>query len=113
MKPEDQLKRMEELQKELVRLQKDLFATVDGAIASIPKRLREKRKALGITQEQLSKRIGVSRVQLVNIESKNSGLTLNRFVRLCAALGVSADELIGLREISIQMDPKRGWAKAQ
>lgn len=98
--PEEKVQRIEVLRAEIDGLQTSLRETVDAALENLPDRIREHRNRVGLTQQQVAEKIGVSRVQVLNIELALSGLTLRRFVYLCVVFGVSADELIGLsREV--------------
>jgi transcriptional regulator with XRE-family HTH domain len=59
-------------------------------------RLRAARIAAGLTQRELSRRIGVSRPHLSHAESGTWGVTLTALCALCRELNVTADFLLGL-----------------
>ena len=58
------------------------------------------RKALGLSQEALAKRIGVSKVAVCWYESGDRTPTLDNFLRLVDELNLTLDELVG-REVSV------------
>lgn len=56
-------------------------------------RIRERRKALGLSQLELAKRCGVSRQTINAIENNKYDPTLTLAFSLAATLGVTVDEL--------------------
>lgn len=64
--------------------------------AAIGERVRIRRKALGITQENLAEKIDVSTSFIGHIERGTRKLSVETLYSLCVALGVSADYLMGL-----------------
>lgn len=65
---------------------------------SIGAAAREARKALELTQEDAAERIGVSAEFYARIERGNALPSVPTFARITAALGVSADTLLGFRK---------------
>ena len=63
-------------------------------------KLRETRKALGMSQEILAKKIGVSKVAICWYESGDRTPTLDNFLKLADVLGLPLDELAG-REVKV------------
>ena len=61
---------------------------------AIGKRIRAIRQRRGLTQNDLSERIGRSPSYLSYIETGNKNMSLDTFVALANALGVSSDELL-------------------
>lgn len=61
---------------------------------AIGKRIREARMALGLTQEQLAEKAGISSNYVSIMERGIRSATLDIFVPVCNALGVSADQLL-------------------
>lgn len=61
-------------------------------------RLRNRRRQLSLTQEQLAERTGVSRTAVAKWESGEKEPTLQNLRRLCAVLNTSSDYLLGLDE---------------
>ena len=57
-------------------------------------RLRELRKAAGLTQEELAERAGIDQGDISRMESEVSGFTLGVLDRLCEALGCEVGDLI-------------------
>lgn len=60
----------------------------------IGKRIGISRKAKGITQEQLSKTIGITQKHMSEIERGVSGISLGTFIEITDILNVSADYLL-------------------
>lgn len=58
--------------------------------------IRERRRALNVTQRDLAEMSGVDQANLSRIEAGASGATLSTFLRLCQPLGI--DLLAGIRE---------------
>ena len=70
---------------------------------TIGARIREYREARQLTQQQLAERIGESRGSLIsNYENGSSRPDCDKLTKLCVALSVSADELLG-----IKVDPQK------
>jgi transcriptional regulator with XRE-family HTH domain len=70
---------------------------IGGRIASL-------RKSKGITQTALAEQLGLSQKQMTNYETGTAHLTDEMVVRFAIALGVSADELLGLKDIAIKQE---------
>ena len=51
--------------------------------------LRERRKALGITQKELAERVGRDRTYINRIERGETDLQLSSFIRIIDALGIT------------------------
>ena len=61
---------------------------------AIGQRIRQIRKARGLSQDQLAEQVGISTVHVSHIENANTKLSLPVFIRLTEVLQVSADELL-------------------
>ena len=61
-------------------------------------RLREARKGLGLTQQEVADRLGAGRTWVAKIEMCELRLDLLQFVRLCRVYGLKAREVIGVME---------------
>ena len=66
--------------------------------AALGKRIRQKRREAGITQEQFATLAGISTAFVGHIERGTRVLSVETLYRLCKVLGVAADYLIGLKE---------------
>jgi len=66
------------------------------------KRLAEIRKNQGLTQSELGRRIGLSRRMVVYYETVSDNIPANLLAKIATALKVSADELLGLKSLSIE-----------
>lgn len=60
----------------------------------IGKRIRSKRKELGMSQEKLSEMVEISVTHMSHIETGNTKLSLPVLVKVANALKVGADELL-------------------
>jgi transcriptional regulator with XRE-family HTH domain len=82
---------------------------------SIGAAAREARKSLELTQEDAAEKIGVSAEFYARIERGNALPSVPTFARIAAALGVSADTLLGLRPPDVServSDDQPAWAAA-
>lgn len=61
---------------------------------AIGQRIRKIRKAHGLSQEELSEKVGISVTHMSHIETGNTKLSLPVFVDLAAALEIRTDELL-------------------
>jgi len=70
-------------------------------IAFLPEAVRAWRKERGMTQDQLAKKAGVSRVTVVRVEALESedvnSVTLDTVNKLAKALGQDADKFVAFR----------------
>ena len=60
------------------------------------KRVRYIRRCKDITQEQLAEMVGISTSFVGHIERGTRVLSVDTLFKLCIALGVSADDLMGI-----------------
>jgi transcriptional regulator with XRE-family HTH domain len=68
-------------------------------VSQLGKRLKAYRELAGLSQNELSKRSGVPRPTITNVESgAQDGLTLENARKLARALGISIDLLAGKAE---------------
>ena len=66
---------------------------------TIGKRIRDRRKELGLTQEELAKRLGnSSRASVCTVENDREDLTTTRISKFASALGVTPAYLMGWKE---------------
>ena len=56
-------------------------------------RVRERRNALGLSQEELAGRAGVHRTYIGMIERAEKNITLTNIEKIAKALGLSLDEI--------------------
>ena len=61
-------------------------------------RLKEYRKELNLSQDELAKRVGVSRQTISAIEKGDYNPTINLCIRICKALNKTLDELFWTEE---------------
>lgn len=61
-------------------------------------RLRERREALGLTQQALARELGVTHQHVSRIESGQAMPSLELVVRIAARFGVTTDELLTGKE---------------
>jgi transcriptional regulator with XRE-family HTH domain len=67
--------------------------------ASFGRRLAELRKARGLTQTELGERIGVSKRVIAYYEGETDRPPAAKLDQLAAALGVTTDELLGVKPV--------------
>jgi transcriptional regulator with XRE-family HTH domain len=77
------------------------------------RRLARLRKARGFTQTELGQIVGLSQRMMTHYERQTSWPPGNLLPRLADALGVSLDELVGLRPTKDAPTPRRSrlWRK--
>ena len=63
-------------------------------------RLRELRKAKGLTQQQLAQESGVHRTNIARYETGRNSLSERNLIRIAGALNMSVDEVL------------RGWSNS-
>lgn len=71
------------------------------------KRLARLRKAKGLTQSQLGDLVGVSYRVIAYYEKETQYPPSRLIIPLATALGVSADELLGIKETDSDFDPAK------
>lgn len=91
-----------------------LVSAVDKELAEcIGAAARGARVALKLTQEDAAERIGVSAEFYARIERGNALPSVPTLARICSALGVSADVLLGRTEVArIKEPPPAKWSPA-
>lgn len=65
-----------------------------AALEGVAARIRESRRSLGLTQEELAQRIGVSRSAIAQWETDRTGQVRANLARVAAVLGVSIGYLL-------------------
>jgi transcriptional regulator with XRE-family HTH domain len=68
--------------------------TTDERIVAFGKRVREVRKAKGISQEKLAEMAGIDRSYMGNIERGEKNITLKKIYEICDALQIEIKLLI-------------------
>jgi transcriptional regulator with XRE-family HTH domain len=83
--------------------------------ASFGKRLMALRKARGITQVELAKTLGTTQRTISYYENEDGVPTVVLLGSLARVLGVTTDELLGLKPIKLQDSPqkRRLWKRLQ
>lgn len=61
-------------------------------------RLREERKALGLTQRDMADKLGITQPSYIRYESGTSEPSLSRLVQIAEILDVSIDYLLGRKD---------------
>ena len=77
------------------------------------KRLAAYRKAKGLTQTELGKLVGVSYRVIAYYEGETQYPPTRHIVPLAKALGITTDELLGLKASDFDFDPRKAalWRK--
>lgn len=68
-------------------------------------RIARLRRSRGLTQVQLAEKLRISQALLSHYERSRRGLDSNVVAELAQIFGVSADEILGLRELRRKPDP--------
>lgn len=71
------------------------MSRVDPIRRRIGTRLRDRRRALGMTQQECAGLLGVSRLTLTRIELGYRRIRLAELASICETVGCSAEELLG------------------
>ncbi len=61
---------------------------------AIGQRIRKYRKALGLSQEQLAEKVGISVTHMSHIETGNTKLSLSVFIDIASTLDIQTDDLL-------------------
>lgn len=67
---------------------------MDCLLAEIGDRIRQRRKQLGLTQEDLSNKTDITAQTISNAELGLKGMRPDTIIRVCAALEISTDYLL-------------------
>jgi transcriptional regulator with XRE-family HTH domain len=81
----------------------------DKIYKNLGKRIRDLRKSLGQTQEQLAKQVGISRASLANIEAGRQQVLVHHLFGLAGALQLDSPALLLLSPRSL---PGKGGGAA-
>jgi len=73
-------------------------------------KIRKRRKELGLSQEQLAEKVGVSYQQVQRYENGNSTLNVENVQRIAHALGVSAIALLEAGNAQVMPEPAASGA---
>ncbi|MCI8944407.1 MAG: helix-turn-helix transcriptional regulator [Clostridia bacterium] len=65
----------------------------------VGRRLKESRMSSGLTQREVSERLGIVLQQYQTYESGRYQMDYDKIIRVCKILNVSADYLLGIDEI--------------
>ncbi len=68
--------------------------TTDKRIVAFGRRVREVRKAKGISQEKLAELAGIDRSYMGNIERGEKNVTLKKVYEICDALEIEITDLV-------------------
>lgn len=68
--------------------------TTDDRIVAFGQRVREVRKAKGISQEKLAELAGIGRSYMGNIERGENNITLKKVYEICDALNVEIKHMV-------------------
>ena len=71
------------------------MAQCDTTRSRIGSLIRDRRRALGMTQEECAALVGMSRLSLTRVELGYRRIKLPELAAICEALGCSAEDLLG------------------
>ncbi|WP_341909120.1 helix-turn-helix transcriptional regulator [Polaromonas sp. YR568] len=84
-------------------------------LIQLGQRLRQARKAQGVTTTQMADRAGIARMTLASVEAGEPSATMGTYVRVMSALGLSGDLVLlasGARQADGQAPMKKVQARA-
>lgn len=73
-----------------------------GKRREIAQRIRRRREALGLIQEDVAKTLRIDRQQWAYIEQGQQSLPIERLAEVCAILKWTPDELLGIATAELQ-----------
>lgn len=73
------------------------FEEGDFRMASIGANIKARRRALGMNQEELARKLGVTQANISRIESSVKGLSSDMLLPIASALSCDVRELLGLK----------------
>lgn len=88
----------------MARPTKNKLAPLELGIPPLGPRLAQLRKLKGYSQEALAEEMGISRKQITDYETGRVHMNDDMVVRFALALKVSADTLLGLKEIDMPIE---------
>lgn len=77
-----------------IRAPVDMKRPIEPCYRMIGMRLEQIRTTLGVTQEEFSKRVGLTRTSIVNIEHGRQRILLHDVEKIAAALGITPKHLL-------------------
>lgn len=73
-------------------------------LVQIGKRIQERRKQKGYTQEQLADMMNVSIQMVSNLERGNKAIRIDNLINLCQILQISTDYILTGKESSLDLE---------
>jgi transcriptional regulator with XRE-family HTH domain len=83
-----------------------------SALEGVAVRIRESRRSLGLTQEELAQRIGVSRSAIAQWETDRTGQVRANLARVAAVLGVSIGYLLTGETTGVELGAETAGERA-
>lgn len=86
----------------ILTLMRNLYAVLGG-------KLKEARRKAGLTQDQLARRVSLSRTSITNIESGTQAVQIHQLYQIAAEIGISPQDLLPAQDtVAIETPvPKR------
>jgi len=88
----------------MARPMKSTPAPIEHEISPLGPRLAHLRKLKGFSQESLAQAMGISRKQITDYETGRTHMNDDMLIRFALILKVSADTLLGLKEIDMPIE---------
>lgn len=76
------------------------------SVLAFTQRLESLRKAKGLTQSQLGNLVGLSARMICHYEHHIKEIPSTKLLKIAEALGVSMDDLLGVKDIRTPLDPE-------
>lgn len=86
---------------------------MDEYVSVVGSNIRERRKLIGKTQEDIAKKMGVSKSQISKWENENSFPSMSNFTRLCEELNIKPEALLAGRINEDHIENKEQKEKRQ
>lgn len=81
----------------------DGFEKLDGLVSALAGVLEKRRQEVGISQEELAKRAGISRTYLSDIERGLRNISISTLTKLAQAMDITASRILArAEEIALQ-----------
>lgn len=88
------MKKIPELRKQVIKINAEIDEIIKSRIDKLGETVKFRRKELGMTQEELSLLVGLSRPQITNIENGTCGFTISNMITLCVFLDLDPNTLL-------------------
>jgi len=93
------------------KLKEKLKQAQDSRLVEIGKKIQLIRKRRGLTQNELSRKIGLTREAIASYETGRTQLMITTLIDIASILHVSVNEILGIERKNPEIIITRRWAK--